>query len=326
MKRLAVISLLTVLALSLTSCTEENLVTSSDTSALPSSNLSSAAEQASETVSSERYEPDVSSKSSSKVPPSSHSASSSKVSSAPPPKEEVSVLIPPSFTVKQIAARLEKNGVCKEKDFLRAVNEGDFSSFSLVKGIKNTSKRCYKLEGYFYPDTYRFYKNSDPEDVIRKILQNTEKKIAGKYQYSGMTTDEIITLASLIEEESGGGSSRKNVSSVIHNRLKKGMKLQLDATVHYLNSLDPADTEKYRFYYNTYNKPGYSCPGLPAGPICSPSAASLDAAVHPNKTDYLYFSTKGNEYIFQTEEEYIAAQQKPSSSAQSADAAGEEED
>ena len=99
---------------------------------------------------------------------------------------------------------MEAKGVCKATDFIKTANTGDFSDYSVTAGITNPQKRCYRLEGYLYPDTYTFYENSAPEDVIKKILQNTQKKLVGKYSHPDMTLDEIVTLAALIEKEGGG--------------------------------------------------------------------------------------------------------------------------
>lgn len=195
---------------------------------------------------------------------------------------------------------MEAKGVCKAADFMKAANTGDFSDYSVTNGITDPQKRCYRLEGYLYPDTYTFYENSDPEDVIKKILKNTQKKLVGKYSRSDMTLDQIITLASLIEKEGGGNTKESGkISSVLHNRLKQGKTLQLDAPIYYLeNEMDGADTQKYKIWYNTYNKSGYDCPGLPAGAICSPGAASLKAAANPEDTDYLFFGSDKNKNYF----------------------------
>ena len=235
----------------------------------------------------------------SKAPSSSKAAVSSTA-----PRKEISVLIPPGFTVRKIAARMEAKGVCKAADFIKAVNTGDFSAYSVTNGIADPQKRCYRLEGYLYPDTYTFYENSAPEEVIKKILQNTQKKLVGKYSRSDMTLDQIITLASLIEKEGGGNNNESGkISSVLHNRLKQGKALQLDAPVYYLeNEMEDADTQKYKIWYNTYNYQNrevkYECPGLPAGAICSPCAASLKAATDPETTDYLFFGSDKNKNYF----------------------------
>ena len=310
MKKSVPILLAVILTMAFTGCTDPTSSsfpdTSTDTSSYANSVISSenAFTESDITVSESKVSNEVSTK-----PISSKSISSRTVSAKVPvsstaPRKEISILIPPGFTVRKIAARMEAKGVCKATDFIKTANTGDFSDYSVTAGITNPQKRCYRLEGYLYPDTYTFYENSAPEDVIKKILQNTQKKLVGKYSHPDMTLDEIVTLASLIEKEGGGNPAESGkISSVLHNRLKKGQPLQLDAPIYYLeNDMGDADTQKYKIWYNTYNYQNrevkYDCPGLPAGAICSPSAASLKAAANPEHTDYLYFGSDSSKNYF----------------------------
>ncbi len=305
MKKPLTFLLAVLFLLSIAGCVSENELTlSSDVSSAPAA--SSMPEEEEPLISSRDTPSKIYSASSSKTSSKTSSAVVSAAVSSAPAKTAVTVLIPPGFSVGQIADRLEAKNVCKKDAFLKAVNEGDFSSFPLVKAIPANPNRCFRLEGYLFPDTYEFYTNSDPETVIKKILQNTEKKIGAKYQYTGMSTYELITLASIIEKECGT-SARNKVSTVLHNRLKKGRKLQCDATIYYVErEIKPyitGDKNRYNSYYNTYK-----CSALPAGPICSPSAKSLEAAANPAAGDYLYFGSKADgSYYFMTEEEWIAA-------------------
>lgn len=215
----------------------------------------------------------------------------SKTSSAPAQEKPktVKVTVPEGFTLPQIAARLEKNGVCTANDFINAAQTYDFSYYSLVAKIPSNPNRCYKLEGYLYPDTYEFYTGMKPQDAVGKFLRSAENRIGSKYTYSGMTTDQLITLASIIEREADDSDNMRKVSSVFHNRLKIGMILQADSTRDYCNLyLVPKFGDKYNKYYNTY--PNRS-PGLPVGPISNPGANALYAAAHPADTNYLYFAT-----------------------------------
>lgn len=305
MKKLVPILLAIVLTISFTGCTDPASSSFSDTSTDTSSYANSMISSEDTLTESDiaGSEPKVSRSASSKLI-SSRTVSAKAPVSSTAPRKEISVLIPPGFTVRKIAARMEAKGVCKADEFIKAANTGDFSDYSVTNGITDPQKRCYRLEGYLYPDTYTFYENSDPEDVIKKILQNTQKKLIGKYSRSDMTLDQIITLASLIEKEGGGNSKESGkISSVLHNRLKQGKVLQLDAPIYYLeNEMGDADTQKYKIWYNTYNyqdrEVKYDCPGLPAGAICSPSAASLKAAADPEDTDYLFFGSDKNKNYF----------------------------
>ncbi len=249
----------------------------------------------------------ASSKAPSSNPPQTK-ATSSGASSHPAPSgtPTVTVTVPEGYTLAKIAAKLEANGVCKGADFIKSAQTYDFSNYSLVNKIPSSSKRAYKLEGYLYPDTYTLYQNMKPQDAVGKFLRNAQQRISGKYGFSGMTTDQVVTLASIVEKESDDISDMKLVSSVFHNRLKAGMKLQADSTIAYCTGclLAPNGpfSDKFKYYYNTYR-----CGGLPAGPICNPGANSLSAAANPTSSDYLYFITKGGKYYYQkTLEEHEA--------------------
>lgn len=220
---------------------------------------------------------------------SASSRSASSAASQPEKAATVKVTVPEGFTLSQIGDRLQANKVCSKADFVKAAQTYDFSYYSLVKKIPNDPNRCYKLEGYLYPDTYEFYVGMKPEDAVGKFLRNAEDRIGTKYSYSGMTTDQVITLASIIEREADDSDNMKKVSSVFHNRLKAHMILQADSTREYCNNyLIPVFGDDSKYHYNTYPD---RAPALPAGPICSPGANALSAAAHPADTDYLYFAT-----------------------------------
>ena len=220
-------------------------------------------------------------------------ASSAPVSSGP---AQVSVTIPEGFTLSQIGDRLEARGVCKKADFVKAAQSYDFSYYPLVKQIPANARRCYRLEGYLYPETYDFFVGMKPQDAVGKFLRVAEEEIGGKYSYSGMTTDQVITLASIIEREAQTPEDMKKVSSVFHNRLKQKMILQADSTRDYCNNyLIPVFGDSSKYAYNTYPN---RAPGLPAGPICNPGASALAAAAHPADTDFLYFATGTNHKFY----------------------------
>lgn len=193
-------------------------------------------------------------------------------------KQIVSVTIPEGYSFMQIAETLEDKGVCSAKEFYKAAQSYKVKSFS----IPSSSDRCFKLEGYLFPDTYEFYKNEEPKSVIIKMLNNYAAK-------SGMPTDRQLIIASIIEKEVRSDSHMKMVASVFYNRLDAGMRLESDPTREYVNdyitgnSLLNGNTSKYAGLYNTYK-----CK-LPAGPICSPGARAIEAAKNPASSDYLYF-------------------------------------
>lgn len=196
----------------------------------------------------------------------------------PTERQTVTIVIPEGFSTMQIAARLESNGVCSKADFVNAAQSYAIKSFS----VPQSSNRCFRYEGYLYPDTYTFYINDKPVDVLKKMLNNYAAR-------SGMPSDDTLILASIIEKEVRSDEQMTLVSSVLHNRLKSGMKLQCDPTREYVNKYitgNPLVTnpEKFAALYNTYK-----CPALPAGPICNPGLRAIKAAKNPADSNYLYF-------------------------------------
>lgn len=167
-------------------------------------------------------------------------------SSAPAGRATVRVTIPEGFTFIQIANRLEAKGVCKKADLIKAANTYDFTqNYPLVKAHVSRPNLYYKLEGYLFPSTYDFYVNMKPQDALGLMLRESKKRITSTFNYSGMTIDQIVTLASIIEKESGNINEMKKVSAVFHNRLKAGMQLQSDVTRNYVNNyIASADIDK----------------------------------------------------------------------------------
>ena len=207
------------------------------------------------------------------------------------------VSIPEGYSFAQIAALMEEKKVCKKADLMATVNTYDFSYYPLVGKITNTSSKAFKLEGYLHSNTYEFYTNEKPENVLGKLLRNNEafitESMRARASEIGMTMDEVLTLASIIEKETGRTSQMKTVSSVFHNRLKQGMRLQSDVTIFYVERyVKPnisGDINRYNSLYNTYK-----CAALPAGPICSPGDDAINAALYPEDTGYLYFVADAN--------------------------------
>jgi UPF0755 protein len=164
---------------------------------------------------------------------------------------------------------------------------------------------CYRYEGYLFPDTFEFYQGDDPEAALRKLLNN----YAGK---SGLPSYETLILASVIERETRSSEHMAMVSSVLHNRLEQGMKLQADATILYVeNHIKKdalvSDPGQYAERYNTYK-----CAALPAGPICSPGRRAILAAQNPAQSGYLYyfFGNDNTNHYSVTYEEHKAAMEK----------------
>jgi len=209
----------------------------------------------------------------------------------------------PGETVEEFAAKLVKNGVLETPDaFLAACRDGlDFRDYYYVADVleSGTAKdRRYVLEGYLAPDTYEIYTSATEKDIIRRLLSQTEAAFPEedheRAEELGLTMDQVLTLASLIEKEAKQADFAR-VSAVFHNRLNAGMKLESDVTVHYVTgvrkmALTGTDTS-VSSPYNTY-----VVSGLPVGPICNPSAAAIQAALYPDEQmiteKYLFFCAK----------------------------------
>ena len=216
--------------------------------------------------------------------------------------EETTVTTVEGWTNLQIAEQLERHVLFLKKDFLDALNKFDESEYPLLARPENKD-----LEGYLFPDTYRFAKDATPEEVITKMLTNFSSRLDSigiqdaNQKYNNLSLFEIITLASIIEKESGGQGAttgdlslqdeRNLVASVFYNRLGIGQALESDATVNFITGKDSpgvsAEDLQVNSAYNTYK---YA--GLPPGPISNPSLGSIKAAITPAKSDYLYFLHK----------------------------------
>ncbi|MFL3013020.1 MAG: endolytic transglycosylase MltG, partial [Candidatus Neomarinimicrobiota bacterium] len=155
------------------------------------------------------------------------------------------------------------------------------------------------LEGYLFPETYYFFEGVDKKSVVKRLVKEHQlfwnKQNISKADSLGFSPYEIIIIASIIEGEAIYDSERPTISAVYHNRLKRGMKLQADPTVQYIIEDGPRrllnKDLRIKSPYNTY-----MYKGLPPGPINSPGAQSLHAALNPQTNDYLYFVAKGDGY------------------------------
>ena len=210
----------------------------------------------------------------------------------------MTVTFPEGYTVMQVAQTLEEAGVCDDQAFVEVAQNYSPKSFS----VPESSDRAYKMEGYLFPDTYEFYVDDDPEDVLIRILNNYNAKAGG-------ISDTQLIVASIVEKESRSAENAALVASVIYNRLEAGMRLEMDSTREYINqnvtdSPYLSNTGKFAALYNTYK-----CAALPAGPICNPGARAIQAAVNPASSDYLYFffGNDNQNHYSRTLEEHEAA-------------------
>ncbi len=214
------------------------------------------------------------------------------------PKKEaktVTITFPEGWTVDKMAERLQKNGVCNKQAFYENLDKAMFD-YNFVNEVKGKKDRYHNLEGYLFPDTYQFFVGDNPSNVIRTMLNRFNKEWTPKYDARakelGLSVDEVIILASIIQKEAGSEEQMGKISSVFHNRLKDPANypsLQSDATAHYVTNcvrygVASSQYDTYLLRYNTYNVTGF-----PVGAICNPGEKAIEAALYPDTTDYYYF-------------------------------------
>ena len=196
------------------------------------------------------------------------------------------ITIPEGYRIIEIGDILAKNGLADKEKFIKQTKNID-----LLKGIAKDS-----LEGYLFPETYHFGKFTDEKLIVKTMVDTFQKralnkKFINRAKEMGFSYHEIITLASLIEKETGKDSERKQISAVFHNRLKKNMLLQTDPTVIYaIENFDGNIKKRHLKIDSPYNT--YRYKGLPPGPISSPGLKSIIAALYPANTSNLYFVSR----------------------------------
>lgn len=211
-------------------------------------------------------------------------------------KASIKFTIPEGFELKQIADRLESIGLVDKSKFLGLTsNISNFrDEYSFLKDLPNDST----LEGYLYPNTYEVFEDATEEEIIKKMLDSFKtvytSEIETKGKDLGMNTNQIITLASIIEREAVLEKERSTMSGVFHNRLESDMPLQSCATVQYaLGERKPVLSNKDVQIKSNYNT--YINAGLPPAPISSPGKESIRAAVEPEDIEYLFFVRTGDD-------------------------------
>lgn len=200
------------------------------------------------------------------------------------------VTIPEGYRITEIAALLNAEGLANPEKFIRQTRDENL--------IRSLGIPTDSLEGYLFPETYHFSKFTPEEKIVRNMVdtfreQVSKAQLMKSAKESNLSWHEIITLASLIEKETGLDSERKMISSVFHNRLRKNMRLQTDPTVIYAIERFDGNIRKHDLKidspYNTYRYKG-----LPPGPIASPGIKSIVAAIFPIESDNLYFVSRQN--------------------------------
>ena len=231
--------------------------------------------------------------------------------------ETVTVSFPEGWTITEIFQKLETNKVCSAKSLYSVLegfsqNVGD--DYKFLKDVPIDESRYQNFEGYLFPDTYDFYVDSDPNVVISKLFASFEShwddEARAQAEKLGYTMDEIITIASIIQKEAADVTQMKDVSSVIHNRLRNSMNypsIGCDSTYDYIsNSFDAANfaISQKTYYLNQYATDKNR--GLPPGPIANPGLDAINAALYPSNTSYYFFQHDkfGKIYLASTKSQF----------------------
>jgi UPF0755 protein len=200
--------------------------------------------------------------------------------------------IPEGYSSFEIAELLEKKGFAKKNEILKLVFDPDFAQ-------KLIGQKVSSLEGYLFPNSYQFTRSAKPEQILEAFVSEFKKnfsEIQGPYPFE-WNAHQVVTLASIIEKETGAPFERPLISSVFHNRIKKKMRLQTDPTIIYAKALQSGKIMidirksdlKLDHPYNTYMKSG-----LPPGPIANPGLGALLAAIQPETSEYLFFVSQND--------------------------------
>ena len=220
--------------------------------------------------------------------------------------ESIRVTIPEGYTVGDIAIVLEKNQIMKAKDFL-----AEAKTYVPYPYMKGTRPATYPVEGFLFPSTYEIPVGATPREVIQMMADEMNRyltpAVKKQIQAQHMSIHDFVTLASIVERESLFDADRPTIAGVFKKRLAHGIPLQSDATISYVlgyakENVTIGDTQ-LQSPYNTYVSKG-----LPPGPIANPGKKSLDAVLHSENTDYLYFvaDKEGHNHFSKTYEEHLA--------------------
>lgn len=200
-----------------------------------------------------------------------------------------SITIPEGFNLKGIGKRLEEKGLTQPEEWEQIIKD--------PKLIESLGIETVSLEGYLFPDTYLYEKRSTTRDLVEQMISLFKKQITpemiDKAKERGLSFHQWVTLASIVEKETGVPDERPLIAAVFLNRIQKGMLLQTDPTVIYgIKNFDGNLTRRHLERDTPYNT--YTRPGLPPGPIASPGLDSLKAVLNPANSEFLYFVSKGN--------------------------------
>jgi UPF0755 protein len=220
------------------------------------------------------------------------------------------------WSLNDYARALDERGLISADEFLDITGGSNLKDYSTHFSFLKDKPEGHSLEGYLFPDTYRFFHDSSPDDIVKRILSNFDKKLSPEIreeiERQGKSIHEIITMASIIEKEVRSNDDMRVVSGIFWNRINNRQALESCATLAYIlgENKDRYSYEDTRVDspYNTYMNRG-----LPPGPIASPGIRAIQAAVYPEDTNYNYFLTDSEtfETIFsRTYEEHLRNRNK----------------
>ncbi len=235
-----------------------------------------------------------------------------------PVKTVLSTLtIPEGYSIEQIAAKCESEGICSAEDFIAEIESGRHT-VPFSDQIPEEDGRKYDLQGFLFPATYDIFEDTTAASLVDAMIAKFEEVYTGEYQARaaelGYSDYEVLIMASIVEREAKLADERPVIAGVIYNRLEIDMPLQMCPTVLYpltegrydVTEVTYADLE-IESPYNTYKYPG-----LPVGPICNPGQASLEAVLYPDDNNYLYYHTSdagdGSHIFTETYEEHLDTQ------------------
>lgn len=209
-------------------------------------------------------------------------------------RETADVVFQEGITLFEAAQKLEEKNVCNAEEFIKVFNAGGFG-FDFEESVRVSSLKFYKMEGYFFPDTYQFYVEEDPRVVAKKIYKNFDARVTpdlyGRMRDLDMELEDVLTLASVVQAEAANTRDMKLVASVFYNRLNNPDEyplLQSDPTTNYVEEIIKPNIEfKSEAMFKAYDT--YQGAGLPPGPICNPGLDAINAVLYPAETDYYYF-------------------------------------
>jgi UPF0755 protein len=227
----------------------------------------------------------------------------------------VTLTFPEGYTVDQIISKLSENNVASKEALYEILNGNVLvDKYDFLTAITDRADRYSIFEGYLYPDTYEFYIGEEPESVFDKFLRNFDKRWTSEYDDNaaklGMTVDEVITLASILEKEAYDAQQMPLISSILFNRIHSSSFpfINCDSTGTYLESIRPNVPTNEQYEHLTAAYDTYVKTGLPVGAICNPGADAISAAMHPDSSDYYYFlhDSSGRIYVARTAAEHEA--------------------